>query len=231
MQPAPLPVQPSSPPAPSQNACHAAHWSAGSAVDAPVQTPGGLHEAVHCARGSAPVALSGLHVPVLMSQLNGWKHVALQCACCCVPAASSLQGDVNEFISSYHGLMKLVGTPIPFPLAQISLAFILCWVFTLPLALLSVMTVRAAITGVTFAITAAFVGLLKVSVELDDPFGDDPNDIDVNGMVDGVLADLRVVLDEIDGDGAAEKAGIPEAETTVLLPAPATETTGLVPRS
>ena len=114
---------------------------------------------------------------------------------------------------------------------QISLAFILCWVFTLPLALLSVMTVRAAITGVTFAITAAFVGLLKVSVELDDPFGDDPNDIDVNGMVDGVLADLRVVLDEIDGDGAAEKAGIPEAETTVLLPAPATETTGLVPRS
>ena len=91
--------------------------------------------------------------------------------------------------------------------------------------------VRAAITGVTFAITAAFVGLLKVSVELDDPFGDDPNDIDVNGMVDGVLADLRVVLDEIDGDGAAEKAGIPEAETTVLLPAPATETTGLVPRS
>ena len=147
------------------------------------------------------------------------------------PAASSLQGHVNEFISSYHGLMKLVGTPIPFPLAQISLAFILCWVFTLPLALLSVMTVRAAITGVTFAITAAFVGLLKVSVELDDPFGDDPNDIDVNGMVDGVLADLRVVLDEIDGDGAAEKAGIPEAETTVLLPAPATETTGLVPRS
>jgi hypothetical protein len=34
-QPAPLFVQPA-PPAPSQNACHASHWSAGSAVDAPV---------------------------------------------------------------------------------------------------------------------------------------------------------------------------------------------------
>ena len=102
-----------------------------------------------------------------------------------------------------------------------------------------------------------------MSVELDDPFGDDPNDIDVNGMVDAVsaplasapalsrdeaqarialslslsprslevLADLRVVLDEIDGDGAADKARVPAPESLVLLPAPATESTGLVPRS
>ena len=34
-QPAPNSVQPA-PPAPSQNACHAVHWSAGSFVDAPV---------------------------------------------------------------------------------------------------------------------------------------------------------------------------------------------------
>ena len=35
VQNVPMPVQPA-PPAPSQNACHAAHWSAGSFVDAPV---------------------------------------------------------------------------------------------------------------------------------------------------------------------------------------------------
>ena len=90
MQPAPWFVQPLSPPAPSQNPCHAAHWSAGSAVDAPVQGTSGVHEAVQFACGSAPVALLGLHVAVIASQLNSCTHSSLQCACCCVPVASSL---------------------------------------------------------------------------------------------------------------------------------------------
>ena len=56
----------------------------------PVQGTSGVHEAVQFACGSAPVALLGLHVAVIASQLNSCTHVVLQCACCCVPAASSL---------------------------------------------------------------------------------------------------------------------------------------------
>jgi len=36
----------------------------------------------------------------------------------------------------------------------------------------------------TFFITYGFVGLEYVSMELDDPFGDDPNDFDDLGMAE-----------------------------------------------
>jgi len=40
-----------------------------------------------------------------------------------------------DFISAYHGLMKLLNTPYPFPMLQMTRTFLFVWVFTLPFAL------------------------------------------------------------------------------------------------
>jgi predicted membrane chloride channel (bestrophin family) len=41
----------------------------------------------------------------------------------------------SDFIAAYHGLMKLLSTPYPFPMLQMTRTFLFVWVFTLPFAL------------------------------------------------------------------------------------------------
>ena len=48
-----------------------------------------------------------------------------------------------------------------------------------------------------------FVGLEFVSIELDDPFGDDPNDLDVYGLAQVVFEDIYIGIYDIDGKEAA----------------------------
>lgn len=51
----------------------------------------------------------------------------------------------------------------------------------------------------------AFVGLECVSIELDDPFGTDPNDFDVLGLARVVFQDIYICIYDVDGAEKAQK--------------------------
>ena len=89
---------------------------------------------------------------------------------------------VSDFVTAYHGLMKIVTTPFPFPLVQMARTFLFLWVFTLPFAIENDIGKLPALVMIIFFVTYGFIGLEFVSIELDDPFGDDPNDFDVLGL-------------------------------------------------
>jgi Bestrophin, RFP-TM, chloride channel len=77
---------------------------------------------------------------------------------------------VADFVHAFSGLKKLVSTPFPFPLVQMTRTFLFAWVFTLPLVLIgengnSVIEVLV----LTFFCTYGFLGLEYVNMELDDP--------------------------------------------------------------
>jgi len=55
-----------------------------------------------------------------------------------------------------------------------------------------------------FFVTYGFLGLEYVSIELDDPFGDDDNDFDNLGMAQRVYEDIYMTLFDSDGEEAAE---------------------------
>jgi hypothetical protein len=42
---------------------------------------------------------------------------------------------VSDFVTAYHGLMKVVTTPFPFPSVQMTRTFLILWVLTLRVAL------------------------------------------------------------------------------------------------
>lgn len=104
----------------------------------------------------------------------------------------------SDFVSANHGLVKLITTPFPFPLVQMTRTSLFVWVFTLPFALMS-NRVGAFAYLLTFFLTYGFIGLELVSIELDDPFGNDANDINVMALVNVVLDDILVCLEDIDG--------------------------------
>ena len=55
-----------------------------------------------------------------------------------------------------------------------------------------------------FLITYGFLGLECVIMELDDPFGDDPNDYDDLTMAQMVFEDIYTTICKVDGFEAAE---------------------------
>uniref|UniRef100_A0A7R9Z8H1 Bestrophin homolog n=1 Tax=Pseudictyota dubia TaxID=2749911 RepID=A0A7R9Z8H1_9STRA len=111
---------------------------------------------------------------------------------------------VSDYIAAFHGLKKLITTPFPFPLVQMARTFLFFWIFTLPFALVREISEPVQAMLIIFFTTFGFIGLEYVSMELDDPFGDDPNDFDDLGMAQMVFEDIYITLYKLDGSASAE---------------------------
>lgn len=128
------------------------------------------------------------------------------------PEALGLRMPVNEyrdlvllvgtFIEAFHGFRVLIFTPYPFPLVQMTRAFLFVWVYTLPMVLLKEYRVWSSLLIVLF-VSFGFVGIEYVSMALDDPFGDETNDVDEHGMALLVYEDIYLALYRTDGYTAA----------------------------
>mmetsp|Transcript_4516 Transcript_4516/g.6893 ORF Transcript_4516/g.6893 Transcript_4516/m.6893 type:complete len:424 (-) Transcript_4516:293-1564(-) len=112
---------------------------------------------------------------------------------------------VSDFVSGYHGLTKLIDTQFPFPLAQMTRTFVFIWVYSLPWVLYNDEIKTPSLIMIVFFITYAFVGLECVSIELDDPYGNDANDFDVLGLAYVVFQDIQICIYDVDGKEQAEK--------------------------
>jgi predicted membrane chloride channel (bestrophin family) len=96
-------------------------------------------------------------------------------------------------------------TPFPFPLVQMARTFLFFYVFTVPFALLSDSSNVFVHCIVIFILTFGFMGLEIISIELDDPFGDDANDFDNLGMAFTAFEDNYLMIYAIDGPEYADK--------------------------
>jgi len=106
----------------------------------------------------------------------------------------------TDFVKDYHGLMKLLTTPFPFPLVQMTRTFLFLWVFTMPLALLEDIDKPFATIFIVIIITAGFVGMEFVAMEMDDPFGADENDLEIYKLSLVVYEDIQLFLFDVDGE-------------------------------
>ena len=109
---------------------------------------------------------------------------------------------VEDFLRAFHGFRVLVFTPYPFPLLQMTRAFLFLWVYTLPLVLLKDYRLGSSFL-IVILISFGFIGVEYVSMSLDDPFGDDTNDVDEHGMALLVFEDIYLAIYRTDGPDAA----------------------------
>lgn len=95
-------------------------------------------------------------------------------------------------------------TPLPIftALVQMTRAFLFMWVYTLPMVLLKDYRVWSSLLIVVL-VTMGFIGTEYVSMSLDDPFGEDTNDIDEHGMALLVYEDIYLAIYRTDGPQAA----------------------------
>lgn len=115
---------------------------------------------------------------------------------------------VTKFTEAFHEFRVMTFTPYPFALLQMTRTFLLFWVYSLPLVLLKEYRFASTVLIITF-VTLGFIGVEYVSMALDDPFGDDTNDVDEHGMALLVYEDIYMSLYRTDGYAAAK--GLREA--------------------
>lgn len=89
---------------------------------------------------------------------------------------NKLYDSLDTFMEGYYGLRKFITTPVPFPLIQMAKTFLFLYVYTIPFVMLTDTSGLAAHCFFVVLITLGFIGLEVVAMELDNPFGDDPND-------------------------------------------------------
>jgi predicted membrane chloride channel (bestrophin family) len=111
---------------------------------------------------------------------------------------------VTRFNDAFHCFRVLIFTPYPFPLVQMTRAFLLFWVYTLPMVLLKEYRLWSSLL-IVILVSVGFIGIEYVSIALDDPFGDDTNDVDEHGMALLVYEDIYLTIFRTDGPVAAFK--------------------------
>ena len=93
-----------------------------------------------------------------------------------------LMQNTTDIISAYTDIMIFLTTPYPFPLVQMTRTILFFYIFTLPFALASDIQEIIPFLFTIFFITYGFIGLELIAIEIDDPFGTDPNDFDVGSI-------------------------------------------------
>ena len=88
----------------------------------------------------------------------------------------------SDLLKAYTGIMDYMSIPYPFPLMNMNRTIVIFYIFTLPFVLVNDINQMEYCVFMIFFITYGILGLELICVELDDPFGEDPNDFDVKSI-------------------------------------------------
>jgi hypothetical protein len=141
----------------------------------------------HGSKSGEHIAESNMRVPIQMSCYLRERIYGINSSLESVEIGAwqfgKMFGTIDSFMGGYYGIRKFITTPFPFPLVQMARTFMFVYLETLPFALLDTMEDNVGVhMAIVFLVTYGFVGLETVSIELDNPFGNDENDFDNLGM-------------------------------------------------
>lgn len=103
-----------------------------------------------------------------------------------------IDANISELIDLFGGAERIVRTPVPLAYAHHIKSFLTLFCLTAPLALLGGM---GALTPVAATVVAfGLYGIDEIGVEIEDPFGEDANDLPMAEIFD----ELAEILHELD---------------------------------
>jgi ion channel-forming bestrophin family protein len=102
--------------------------------------------------------------------------------------------DVNlmAFNDALGGAERILRTPIPFAYAQHIKIFVVLFCFTAPFVMADVMGWATPVACAFLAI--ALFGIDEIGVEIEEPFGDDPNDLPLDAIGSGIEKAVDEIL-------------------------------------
>ena len=103
-----------------------------------------------------------------------------------------LDGRLGQMINAMGDCERIATTPVPFAYAHHIKAFLFIFCLTAPMALLESM--GWGTPAATAVIVYGLYGIDEIGVEIEDPFGHDPNDLPLDGIGESLEHDITQTI-------------------------------------
>ena len=107
-----------------------------------------------------------------------------------------MDNNITSFLDSWGGAERIMKTPIPFAYAQHIKSFLTLFCVSAPFAMVESMKWYTPIAAGILAF--GMFGIDEIGVEIEDPFGYDPNDLPLDAIGFRVDEDTRLILAQRD---------------------------------
>ncbi|MFT3774840.1 MAG: bestrophin family protein [Minicystis sp.] len=104
-----------------------------------------------------------------------------------------IDGNITAFVDYWGGAERIMRTPVPFAYAQHIKSFLTLFCLSAPWAMVESMKWYTPVAAGVLAY--GMFGIDEIGVEIEDPFGDDPNDLPIDTMGKRIAADTEMLLD------------------------------------
>ncbi|MCA9614577.1 MAG: bestrophin family protein, partial [Myxococcales bacterium] len=125
---------------------------------------------------------------------RGWIHAQH------VPV---VDGSIEQLIDLQGGCERIKATPIPFSYNVLLHRIVFVYCFTLPFGLVDIPGLNVFTPVVVALVSYAFFGLDAVGEEIEEPFGEDPNDLPLGAITRTIEINLRQRLGDAELPPAA----------------------------
>jgi putative membrane protein len=103
----------------------------------------------------------------------------------------AMDANLTSFNDSVGGAERIMKTPLPLAYAQHTKLLVALFVFTAPFAVVDSMGWLTPVAEACIAF--ALFGVDEIGVEIEDPFGYDPNDLPLEAILGTIAADTREI--------------------------------------
>jgi len=100
--------------------------------------------------------------------------------------------NITTFLDNWGGCERIMRTPVPFAYAQHIKSFLTLFCLSAPWAMVESMKWYTPIAAGVLAY--GMFGIDEIGVEIEDPFGDDPNDLPIDTIGKRIEADTELIL-------------------------------------
>lgn len=104
----------------------------------------------------------------------------------------AIDANVTTMIGALGGCERIRRTPVPFAYAQHIKVFVVLFCYTVPFAIVESLGVYTPIAAAVLSF--ALFGIDEIGVEIEDPFGTDPNDLPMERIGDAIEASCAELL-------------------------------------
>lgn len=149
-----------------------------------------------CSEKEREILAKSIHLPIsIVFMLKTILSKGLKTGQIHPNAIINMETDLNTLLTSVGGCDRIKTTPIPFAyFAHIKSLLIIIFCATLPIGLVDSLGWSTVLA--TMFISFAFIGIEAIGVEIEDPFGQDPNDLPLEGICIGIETHLVNLYNE-----------------------------------
>ncbi|MDX2090511.1 MAG: bestrophin family ion channel [Kofleriaceae bacterium] len=130
------------------------------------------------------LAGAGFRAPLVLRWISEELHLEAKAGRLSEQRLQALDANLTAFNDALGGAERILKTPIPFAYAQHIKIFVVLFCFSAPFAMAEVMGWATPVASSLLAL--ALFGVDEIGVEIEDPFGDDPNDLPLDAIGAGI---------------------------------------------